>query len=238
MPNLNRRFVLAARPQELVTPDVLKLAETELHPLQDGEALARVKYLSIDPTMRVWMDDIPQYMPPVKLGEVMRSFGLAEITESRHADFKKGDKVMGLTGLQEYAVISSHDPHGFQKLPSVPFLSDTNFLGTLGVNGLTAYFGLLDIGKPRPGETLVVSGAAGQPAVLSAKSARSTDAALLASPAPLKNVNGLRTSLASMRPSTTSSLTGSLGSPPQLPRESTSTSKMWEAKSWKPFSTA
>jgi NADPH-dependent curcumin reductase CurA len=161
MPNLNRRFLLAARPQELVTPDVLELAETELHPLEDGEALARVKYFSIDPTMRVWMADIPQYMPPVKLGEVMRCFGLAEITESRHPDFKKGDKVMGLTGLQEYAVIPSHHPHSFQKLPSVPFLSDTNFLGTLGVNGLTAYFGLLDIGKPRPGETLVVSAAAG-----------------------------------------------------------------------------
>ena len=161
MPTPNRQFVLAARPQELVTPDVLQLTETEVPPLQDGQALARVKYLSIDPTMRVWMADIPQYMPPVKLGEVMRSFGLAEIVESRHPDFKKGDKVMGLTGLQQCVLITSGVPHSFQKLPSVPFLADTAFLGTLGVNGLTAYFGLLEIGKPQAGETLVVSAAAG-----------------------------------------------------------------------------
>jgi len=161
MPTANHQFILAAHPQELVTPDVLKLTESQLLAPQDGQALARVKYLSIDPTMRIWMADIPQYMPPVKLGEVMRSFGLAEITESRHPDFKKGDKVMGLTGLQEYVLISSNAPSSFQKLPAVPFLPDINFLGTLGVNGITAYFGLLDIGKPQSGETLVVSAAAG-----------------------------------------------------------------------------
>jgi NADPH-dependent curcumin reductase CurA len=160
MPN-NRQWKLASRPKELVTPDVLQVQESAIPALDDGQALARVKYFSIDPTMRIWMADIPQYMPPVQLGEVMRSFGLAEIIESRHADFNKGDKIMGLTGLQEYAVISPADPRGFQKLPSVPFLSDTNFLGTLGINGLTAYFGLLEIGKPQSGETLVVSGAAG-----------------------------------------------------------------------------
>jgi len=120
-----------------------------------------VKYLSIDPTMRVWMADIPQYMPPVQIGEVMRAFGLAEIVESRHPNYKKGDKVIGLTGLQEYVVITGKETRSFQKLPSIPFLSDTNFLGTLGVNGLTAYFGLLEIGKPQTGETLVVSAAAG-----------------------------------------------------------------------------
>ena len=161
MPTLNRQYLLASHPQELITSEVLKLTEIELPPLQDGQALARVKYLSMDPTMRVWMADVPQYMPPVKIGEVMRSLGMAEIIESRHPDFKKGDKIVGLTGLQEYVLIYSSVPHSFQKLPSVPFLSDTNFLGTLGHNGLTAYFGLLEIGKPQSGETLVVSGAAG-----------------------------------------------------------------------------
>ena len=111
--------------------------------------------------MRVWMADIPQYMPPVALGDVMRSFGLAEIVESRHPDFKKGDKVSGLTGLQDYVLIDGKEPRSFQKLPSIPFLSDTNFLGLLGINGLTAYFGLLEIGKPQSGETLVISAAAG-----------------------------------------------------------------------------
>jgi NADPH-dependent curcumin reductase len=159
--NTNRQFKLAARPSGLVTPEVLQLSESAIPAVGENQALARVKYLSIDPTMRVWMADMPQYMPPVQLGEVMRAFGLAEIIESRHPDYKKGDKVMGLTGLQEYVLIAGKETRGFQKLPSIPFLSDTNFLGTLGINGLTAYFGMLEIGKPQAGETLVVSAAAG-----------------------------------------------------------------------------
>jgi len=161
MPDTNRQWILAARPHGLITPDVLQLQESSVPAVEDGQALARVKYLSIDPTMRIWMADIPQYMPPVQLGEVMRSFGLGEIVESRHHDFKKGDKVMGLTGLQTFVAITGKEARTFQKLPSIPFLSDINFLGTLGVNGLTAYFGLLDVAKPQPGETLVVSAAAG-----------------------------------------------------------------------------
>ena len=161
MPDPNRQWILAARPHGLISPDVLQLKESPVPAPEDGQALARVKYLSIDPTMRVWMADVPQYMPPVQLGEVMRSIGLAEIVESRHPDFKKGDKIMGLTGLQAFVLLTGKQPHTFQKLPSIPFLSDINFLGTLGANGLTAYFGLLDVGKPRSGETLVVSAAAG-----------------------------------------------------------------------------
>ena len=120
-----------------------------------------MKYLSIDPTMRVWMADVPQYMPPVQLGEVMRALGVAEIVESRHSDFKKGDKITGFTGLQQFVLLTPADAHTFRKLPSIPFLADYHFLATLGINGLTAYFGLLDIGKPQPGETIVVSAAAG-----------------------------------------------------------------------------
>jgi NADPH-dependent curcumin reductase CurA len=161
MPTINRQWRLAARPRELVTSEVLQVHGSPIPPLENGQALARVKYFSIDPTMRIWMADIPQYMPPVRIGEVMRSFGLAEIVESRHPDFKKGDKTIGLTGLQEYVVIASNDPRGFQKLPSIPFLSDTNFMGSLGINGLTAYFGLLEVGQPKSGETIVVSAAAG-----------------------------------------------------------------------------
>lgn len=158
---INHQLILSARPQGLLTPDVLQLRDCPLLPIQDGQALARVKFLSIDPTMRVWMADIPQYMPPVQLGEVMRAFGVAEIIESRHPDFRRGDKVLGFTGLQEHIVISGKESRPFQKLPSIPFLSDSHFLGTLGVNGLTAYFGLLEVGKPQSGETLVVSAAAG-----------------------------------------------------------------------------
>jgi len=159
--NSNRQFKLAERPTNLVTPEVLQLTESPLPVVSENQALARVKYLSIDPTMRIWMADMPQYMTTLQLGDVMRAFGLAEIVESRHPEFKKGDKVMGLTGLQEYALITGKETRAFQKLPSIPFLSDTNFLGTLGINGLTAYFGMLEIGKPQSGETLVVSAAAG-----------------------------------------------------------------------------
>jgi NADPH-dependent curcumin reductase CurA len=111
--------------------------------------------------MRVWMADVPQYMPPAQLGEVMRASGLAEVVESRHPNFKKGDKVMGLTGLQDFVIIDDRERRFFQKVPSIPFVPDTNFLSVLGLNGLTAYFGMMDIAKPQSGETLVVSAAAG-----------------------------------------------------------------------------
>ena len=156
----NRRWILAKRPHGMLAPGDLELIETALVPIEDGQALARVKYLSMDPTMRVWMTAVPQYMAPVAIGEVMRAFGLAEIIESRHADFKKGDKVLGLTGLQEYAVISGKETRNFQKMPSIPFVSDSSFLGIFGITGLTAFFGM-EIAKPQAGETLVVSAAAG-----------------------------------------------------------------------------
>jgi NADPH-dependent curcumin reductase len=161
MDKLNRQLCLHSRPQGLLAPGDLQLTESPVPDLQDGQALARVKYLSMDPAMRVWMADVDQYMPPVALGEVMRAFGLAEILESRHAEFRKGDKVVGLTGLQEYVLITGKEGKSFQKVPPVPFLSNTAFLGTLGITGLTAYFGMTEIARPRSGETLVVSAAAG-----------------------------------------------------------------------------
>src|SRR6266481_5990854 len=111
MPTTTRQWLLANRPTGLITPDVLQLTESPIPSISEGQALARVKYLSIDPTMRIWMTDFPQYMPPVQIGEVMRAVGLAEIIESRNPNFKKGDKVSGLTGLQEYVTISSDQKH-------------------------------------------------------------------------------------------------------------------------------
>jgi hypothetical protein len=157
----NRQLILRSRPKGLLAPGDLQLAEAPVPTIQDGQALARVEYLSVDPTMRVWMAH-DSYLPAVAIGEVMRAAGLVEVVESRHKDFKKGDKVVGLTGMQEYCVI---DPAGkrssFRKVPPIPFLSDTAFLGVLGINGITAYFGMMDIAKPQKGETLVVSAAAG-----------------------------------------------------------------------------
>lgn len=159
MTQINRQWVLRARPQGLIAPGDLELVQAPVPEVQDGQALASVKYLSIDPTMRVWMA-ADSYMPAVPIGEVMRAFGFAEIVESRTKEFKKGDKIVGLTGLQDFTIIDSNAKHTFQKVPAVPFLADTAFLGVLGITGLTAFFGM-EIGAPKKGETLVVSAAAG-----------------------------------------------------------------------------
>jgi len=160
MATVNRQLVLQSRPKGMLALGDLQLQETPVPELRDGQALGRVKYLSIDPTMRVWMA-MDSYLPAVAIGEVMRSLGFAEIVESRHPDYKKGDRVSGLTGLQEYVVIDANAKQSLiQKVPKIPFVSDTVFLGTLGINGLTAYFGM-EIAQPKKGETLVVSAAAG-----------------------------------------------------------------------------
>ena len=156
---VNRQLILQLRPKGLLAPGDLQLREAPLLELQEGQALARVKYLSIDPTMRVWMA-MDSYLPAVAIGEVMRAFGFAEIVESRHPDYKKGDRITGLTGLQDYVVLDASAGKSFQKVPKIPFVSDTIFLGVLGINGLTAYFGM-EIAAPKKGETLVVSAAAG-----------------------------------------------------------------------------
>jgi len=159
VPTANRQLRLQSRPKGLLAQGDLQLSESPLSELKDGQALAKVKYLSIDPTMRVWMV-ADTYLPMVPIGEVMRAIGFAEIVESRHPDYKKGDRVTGLTGLQEYVIIDKSAKSFFQKLPKIPFVSDTVFLGALGTNGLTAFFGM-EIAAPKKGETLVVSAAAG-----------------------------------------------------------------------------
>jgi len=161
MSTINRQLVLRSRPKGLLATGDLQLSESALPSPADGQALARVKYLSIDPTMRVWMGEHDTYLPAIKIGEVVRAFGFAEVVESRNEEFKKGDKIVGLTGLQDYVVIDGTEKMGFQKVPPLPFVSDTAFLGVLGINGLTAYFGMMEIARPDKGETLVVSAAAG-----------------------------------------------------------------------------
>lgn len=126
--------------------------------LADGKVLVRLVYLSLDPTNRVWMNEADSYLPAMKLGEVMRGGGIGVVEESRHGDFAAGDLVQGLLGWQNYAVLPGP---ALTKLPKGLPVPATAFFGLLGHIGLTAYFGLLDIGKPQPGETLVVSTAAG-----------------------------------------------------------------------------
>src|SRR6516164_9412630 len=104
MSNTNRQLILRSRPKGLLASGDLQLVETALPSLANGQAVARVKYLSMDPTMRVWMGERDSYLPAVKLGEVMRCFGLAEIVDSKTPEFEKGDKVVGLVGIQEFVV--------------------------------------------------------------------------------------------------------------------------------------
>ncbi|PYT70514.1 MAG: NADP-dependent oxidoreductase [Acidobacteria bacterium] len=129
MTAVNRQLVLHSRPKGMLAPGDLQLKETAVPGLQDGQALARVKYLSIDPTMRIWMA-ADSYLPAVAIGEVMRSFGFAEIVESRHPDYRKGDRVTGFTGLQDYVAVELAS-QAFQKVPKIPFATGS-IVGQIG----------------------------------------------------------------------------------------------------------
>ena len=148
---------LVKRPKLTITPDLFEVVTLETPELADGQFLLKQTHMSLDPAMKGWMtDDRNSYIPPVELGEVMRSSGIAEVVESKNSNFAVGDRVMGLIGWTEYAV---SDGQGLQKLP--PQIPAEAVLCVLALPGLTAYKGLMDVGRPKAGETLVVSGAAG-----------------------------------------------------------------------------
>ncbi|HMV49828.1 MAG TPA: NADP-dependent oxidoreductase [Blastocatellia bacterium] len=154
---VNHQWQLAARPEGLIKETDFNWVETAVPELQDGQILVRNLYLSLDPTMRMWATR-DTYLPAVKIGEVMRGGTIGVVEESRNPNFKEGDHVTGLLGWQEYAV---SDGKGLNTLPNLPGVPLTAHFGLFGHIGMTAYFGLLDIGQPQPGETLVVSAAAG-----------------------------------------------------------------------------
>lgn len=158
MADRNRRLVLAERPTGMVDESTVRLEEEDVPTPGDGEALARVRYLSIDPTIRTWMDDAPGYLPPIGIGEVVRSGGIAEIVQSNSARYTEGQLVFGMPGWQDYT-IADEGAGTMQPLP--PGVAPTTALGVLGVTGMTAYFGMLDVGRVQEGDTVVVSGAAG-----------------------------------------------------------------------------
>ena len=157
MDAINHQVRLAARPVGLPKPSDWQHTEEPVGEPGEGEVLVRVQLISLDPAMRGWMNDARSYIPPVGIGEVMRALVAGEVLASNHPEVAVGDRVTGPLGVQEYAVV-----HG-----NVVTKVDTSlaplpvYLSTLGMTGMTAYFGLLDIGKPQPGETVVVSGAAG-----------------------------------------------------------------------------
>ncbi|HEY6641626.1 NADP-dependent oxidoreductase [Povalibacter sp.] len=157
MTQINHQFRLAARPVGMPKRTDWKYVEEPVRQPGDNEVLVKTLYLSLDPAMRGWMNEGKSYIAPVEIDAVMRAGGVGKVIASRHPDFKEGDEVYGTLGVQEFATVQGKTltkvDSGLAPLPV--------YLGTLGMPGMTAYFGLLEVGKPQPGQTVVVSGAAG-----------------------------------------------------------------------------
>lgn len=155
--NQNLQIKLAQRPIGLPKESDWKIEKKIIPELTEDQVLVKVQYISIDPAMRGWMNDVKSYLPPVKIGEVMRAVGLGEVIESSFANIQKGDFVTGGLGVQTFSVV---DGRGLIKIDQS--LADLpKWLSMLGMTGMTAYFGLLDICNPKPDETVLISGAAG-----------------------------------------------------------------------------
>lgn len=159
MAEINRTWVLRKRPVGNVQPGDLELVEAPMEPLEPGAVRVRTIYLSVDPTNRIWMSDMDAYMPPVGIGEGMRGGAIGVVTESRYDGIAPGALVN--TGLATWALYNDKPGGEITQLPQLPGVPLTAYMGPLGATGMTAYFGLMDIAKPQPGETVVVSAAAG-----------------------------------------------------------------------------
>jgi len=154
----NRRWLLAERPRGPIEDSNFRWVEEPLpEPKGDGEILVRNLYLSADPTQRGWISR-DTYLPAVKIGEVVRSGAVGRVERSTSSEYAVGELVQGLFGWQDYAVVPAKGPGAPMKVPPVPI---PLAMSALGLTGLTAYFGLLDVGRPKEGDTVVVSGAAG-----------------------------------------------------------------------------
>jgi NADPH-dependent curcumin reductase CurA len=158
LPTRNRRVLLARRPLGIPEPDDFAFDEAPLPTVDDRQFLVRNIYLSVDPAQRGWACDGTNYAPPVPIGSVMRALAVGMIIESRHDDFPTGSFVYGWLGWQDYAAIGPAQVLTHFTTPCVPLSA---YAGVLGINGMTAYLALNDLGRPAPGETVLVSTAAG-----------------------------------------------------------------------------
>lgn len=154
----NRRVVLASRPKGVPAPEHFRIEDAPVADPGDGQILIRNRYWSVDPAMRGWVNDVPNYLPPVEIGAVMRSFAVGEVVASRHPGFGEGDIVTGMFGWQRLHLTDGADVDRKVTETDLPM---SYALGVLGLNGITAYFGLTDVCAARSGETVVVSAAAG-----------------------------------------------------------------------------
>src|SRR4051794_27097985 len=152
-----RRVHLAQRPTGLPDSTTWSIRESVLREVSDGEVLVHVTHLSLDPAMRGWLRDVRSYVPPVGIDEVMRAFGVGTVWDSKHPDFHPGDSVTGLVGAADHAILAGSE----LTRVDVSTIPPATWLGALGMPGMTAWFGLFDVANVRPGDTVVVSGAAG-----------------------------------------------------------------------------
>ncbi|HYJ55531.1 MAG TPA: NADP-dependent oxidoreductase, partial [Mycobacterium sp.] len=156
----NRQILLRRRPRGLVQPEDTELVTVNAPEPADGEALVRTTYVGIDAAVRTWLDDQPSYLPPVQLGECIRAAGIGEVVQSRCDAYSVGDVVTTLTGFQEYMLV--RDDLFTTPVPGPGDQVDQRAVMSLyGPTGATAYFGMTGIGRPQPGETVVVSAAGG-----------------------------------------------------------------------------
>ena len=175
MSEINRQWLLARRPDGLVSDDNFEWREEKIPEPKTGEAVVRVLYLSFDPTQRGWMNDVPSYLPPVQLGEPMRAGAIGQVVNSASDKWQVGDYVQGMMNWQDYVVIGGNKAVAPHKIDdSFPL---TWRLGVLGLTGLTAYFGMLDVAEVREGDTVLVSGAAGATGSVAGQLARIKGAA-------------------------------------------------------------
>lgn len=155
---MNRQVRLKSRPQGVPQAEHFEIVEAEMPQLHEGQVLVRNIYLSVEPAMRGWVNAVGNYSEPVAIGAVMRSFATGRVEASRHPGFQPGEHVTGMFGWQDYAAV---DGAAIQRKVEDDGLPLSTSLGVLGINGVTAHYGLLEIGRPQPGETVVVSTAAG-----------------------------------------------------------------------------
>jgi len=168
MSNMNRQFLLAARPSGMVKESDFEYRESPKPIPGAGEILVQTTHISLDPSMRGQMENRADYVAPLNIGDVMRAGGVGRVIESNHPDFVAGDMVGGTFGMQDYVVFEGSAP--LRRYPE--YTTPEQALGVLGGTGMTAYFGLLEIGQPKAGDVVVISGAAGATGSIAGQIAR------------------------------------------------------------------